>query len=444
MKKSRGPIAVIILCLLFSTASYAKKKELPPALAAFAAEKVSSVLAPLSRERIVILTGEKGTAAVGLKDGVIKGDVGQVAAGLDQAAEGTYVGQCAVTKAAISSSICEVITLKREVEGGDTIFFDRVRYSDPDVYPPAITMLSEIVEPYEPYKQLRVMIYGIFDEGNQVTGFSQGLRNELVSIFSQKKRIHVISSGEFKDFVFYPGAGPEVLEFAKTKMKKANIDVLLFGNYRSNGQTVNLSMTRLNLDGGPKTSVFSLPQAKYAESLARVAVPAKEQTQVLTYPCSIFVKGNTARFDKANEKALVIKREADGNAFTTSALKKSDFNIISPVDVKIRIDGALVLQGLVDRLTVPISAGTHQIVISFRRGYFFDEAPVYTSKKEVVKEIGLDLRQTRNLSMSVDLDPLFDRNNIGVRIVENAGKQKQMIEPIPKIQSDRTVEVFKD
>lgn len=444
MKKSRGPIIAIILCLVFSTASYAKKKELPPVLAAFAAEKVSSALAPLSRERIVILTGEKGMAAIGLKDGIIKGDVGQIATDLSQAAEGTYIGQCAVTKAGQASVTCEVITLKREVEGGDTIFFDRVKYSDPDVFPAAIAMLSDVVEPYEPHKQLRVMVYGVFDEGNQVTGFSQGLKNELTGIFSQKKRIHVTDSGEFGDFVFYPGASPEVIEFARAKMKKANIDVLLFGNYRTNGQAVNLTMTRLNADGMLKTSAFSFPQAKYADSLAKVVVPAKERTQVQTYPCSIFIKGNTAKFDKTNEKAVMIKREAEGNAFTESALKKSDFNIVSPVDVKIRIDGALVLQGLTDRLTVPISAGTHQIVISFRRGYFFDESPIYTSEKEVVKEIGLDLRQTRNLSMSVDLNPLFEKNNIGVKVVENAGKQKQMIEPIPKVQWDRTVEVFKD
>jgi hypothetical protein len=46
--------------------------------------------------------------------------------------------------------------------------------------------------------------------------------------------------------------------------------------------------------------------------------------------------------------------------------------------------------------------------------------------------------------MNIDLNPLFEKNNIGVRIVENAGRQKQKIEPIPRVESDRTVEVFKD
>lgn len=443
MKKPYCVTIAITICLALSAASFAAEKA-NPALAALSADKVNSVLAPFSSERITILTGEKGIVALGLKDGVIKGDVGLVATDPEQALKDTFVGRCAVVKAGPASSVCEVITLKREVEGGDFIFFDRVVYSDPDIYSAAIATLSDLVEPYEPYKQLNVMVYGIFDERNQVTGLSKALKDEFVRIFSQKKRIHVMGDGEFKDLVFYPGASRDVIEFARTKMKKADIDVLVFGNYRSNGEAISLTMTQVRSEGAARTSQFSLPQAKYAEALAQVVLPAREETQVQTYPCFIFIKGGTARFDKANEKAAMIKREAEGNAFTESMLKKSDFNIISPVDIKIRIDGALVLQGLADKLTVPISAGRHQVVVSFRRGYFFDESPVFTSQKEVVKEIGLDLRQARNLSMSIDLNPLFEKNNIGVRVVENAGKRKQTIEPIPRVEWDRTVEVFKD
>ncbi len=275
-----------------------------------------------------------------------------------------------------------------------------------------------------------------------ITGLSQMLKGEITNIFSQKKRIHVVDSKEFKDLVFYPGAGRDVLQFAKNKMTKSDIDVLLLGKCSSDGKTVTLAMTEVSKGGADKTWQFSFSQPKYADT--RVILPAQAETQVQNYPCSIFIKGDTARIDKTVEKADIIKREADGNAFTELGFKRTDFNIVSPVDVKVKIDDAVVLQGPADTVTVPVSPGSHKVVISFRRGYFFDDSLVYTSQKEVVKEIGLDLHRAKNLSISIDLSPLFGKNAIALRVVEPAGMQKQTIEPIPRVEWDKTVEVFKD
>ena len=119
-----------------------------------AVDQVSAVLAPFSTERITVLTGEKAVMALGQKDGVVQGDVGSIAIEKSEAAKGAIIGQCAVIKSSYESSVCEMITEKKEAEGGDKIFFDRVTYSDPNIYPVAIAMLSGIVEPYEPYNEV--------------------------------------------------------------------------------------------------------------------------------------------------------------------------------------------------------------------------------------------------------------------------------------------------
>ncbi len=412
----------------------------------FAADKVSSVLAPLSGERIAIVTGEKAFTALGLKDGIIKGDVGFIAPDQGQAAQGAYIGQCAVVKDGAALSVCEVITLKKEITGGDLVFFDRVTYSDPNVYPVAIAMLSDIVQPYEPYKPLKIMVYGIFDEQRAITGLSEALKGEIRHIFSQKKRIQVVNSAEFKDFVFYPGAGGDVLQSVRAKMQKSDIDVLLLGKYSFDGQTITLNMTELSLKGPDKSWQFSLPGAGYADSLARVVLPPQEETQVETYPCYIFVKGGTAKVVKPNERIDVIRHEADGNAFTELSLKRSDFNIMSPVDIKVKIDNAVVLDGQVPAapLSVPLSAGTHRVVVSFHRGYFFDESLVHTSQKEVRKEINLELHTVKNLSLDVQLSPLFGQDTIAVKAFERIGKQQQVLRPIRRVEWDTTIETFKD
>ena len=438
-------IAFGVACLISFSASFAADKG--PAQPPIPADKVSSVLAPLSNERIAILLGEKAMTLLGLKDGIIKGDVGLVAADQNNAATGTFLGRCAVVKSSPGSSLCEVITQKMEVEGGDLILFDRVRYRDPNAYPAAIAMLSDIVEPYEPYKPLKIMVYGVFDEKNAVTGFSDALKREIASIFSQKKRIQVVDGGsEFKDFVFYPGVGPDVIRSVKAKMKKAEIDVLLIGGYASDGQAINSSFTALSAEGADKSWKFSFPGNGYADSLAKVVVPPREPSQVETYPCYVYVKTGTVKVAKANEKAEMIRSEAEGNAFAELSLKRSDFNIMSPVDIKVKLDNALVVdgQGPIAPVTVPVLAGTHRVVISFHRGYFFDESLVYTSLREVRKEINLDLHSVKNLSLDVQLSPLFSQDTIAVKVSERIGKQQQVLRPIRRVEWDNAIETFKD
>src|SRR5512142_2294462 len=104
MKNRRGLIIASVVCLAMSTSALGAEKASKAGASPMDAEKVSSVLAPFSGERIAILTGEKALAAVGQKDGVVKGDVGFIAADPGEAAKDSSIGQCAVVRAGAASS----------------------------------------------------------------------------------------------------------------------------------------------------------------------------------------------------------------------------------------------------------------------------------------------------------------------------------------------------
>ena len=246
-----------------------------------------------------------------------------------------------------------------------------------------------------------------------------------------------------KDVVFYPDASKELLEFVRTRMKQKGIDVLFFGRYASEGQAVTLSMTRMAKEGADKTLQFPLPAGKYEETMDRIILAPGKETSVESYPCSIFVTSKTVRLQK-DEKFELIKQEAEGNAFIEMNLKKSDFNLVSPVDVTIRIDDTIAMHGAGREQTVTVSPGIHRALISFRRGYFLNESLVYTSQREVVKQIDLDLHKVTNLSMDINLSPLFEGDAIDLKVVDCVNKVKKVVRPIPRVDSDKTVEVFKD
>jgi hypothetical protein len=172
-----------------------------------AAPPVSAVIAPYSSERVTIASGERGVVTVGLKEGIIKGDIGWVtpdAGGAPYAA----IARCAVTHSDYQSSVVETIEAGREIDAGMPIFFDRVVPADPTLYPVTIGVLSAVVQPYAPYRHLRVCLYGFFNDKDAVTGLSEAVTREFAGVFAQKKRLTVLPRSALKDLVFYPARTP--------------------------------------------------------------------------------------------------------------------------------------------------------------------------------------------------------------------------------------------
>ena len=74
-------------------------------------------------------------------------------------------------------------------------------------------------------------------------------------------------------------------------------------------------------------------------------------------------------------------------------MRQTAFNFLGPVEIKVKVDdeAMAVSDKEEQRLTLP--NGVHRVLVSFRRGYFFNESLLYTSQQEVTREALLDLTQ---------------------------------------------------
>jgi hypothetical protein len=409
----------------------------------FALDPVVGVVAPLNNERVTITQGEHAVANVGERDGIVKGDVGSVRADRG-GAPSTVIARCAVTAGSYRSSVCEVINDKKEIDPGSAIFFEPVAFTDATLYPVTIAVLSHIVGPYEPYKRLRVCLYGIFDDSNARTGLSELIMGEFARVFGQKKRIDLVDKSALKELIFYPDADTKLIDFVQKNMKTADIDALVTGTYKVTGKRIDLMVLAINREGSSKTGFFSFPlEEKYTRPLSAIVGKPMEPTRIEVSTCLLTLK--TMPFEPAkHELGQLIREEAAGNPLVEKVLKQTAFNLLRPVEIKVRVDDeAMAISDKEEqRLTLP--NGVHRVLISFKRGYFFNESLLYTSQQEVTREALLDLTKPDNLFIDIGINPLFQADAIGLDIGERVESRREVIKPIYKVQSEKAIEVFRN
>jgi hypothetical protein len=404
---------------------------------------VVGVIAPLNNERVTIVRGEKAVATVGQNAGIIKGDVGYVSAqrGGDP---NNAIAQCAVTSSDYRSSVCEVVKNKREIDAGSFIFFDAVTCADPTLCRVAVGVLSHTVEPYEPYKRLRVCLYGVFDAENRTTAMGERIMGEMRSVFAGKKRIELVSSSALDNFVFYPGSDGRILGFVQGNMKRTGIDVLITGRYGVAGKGAALTVSAIGKEGLAREGRFDFAlEEQYRPLISAVVSGPKEPTAVEASTCLVTLRTTPVEPLK-HEKVHLIRQESGGNVMVERALKRVDFNLVNAVDVKVTIDGEAITPAEGKGKTVTLPNGAHRVVVSFRRGYFFNESLLYTSQQEVRREVLLELGTPHNLVMDVRLSPFFRPDSIGIDVYRTEEKQRQVIRPIYKVEAQNSIEVFKD
>jgi hypothetical protein len=408
-----------------------------------ALDPVVGVIAPLNNERVTITQGDKAVVNVGERDGIVKGDVGSV--GTDKGgAPSTLIARCAVTAGNYRSSVCEVINDKKEIDPGSFIFFDPVAFTDATLYPVTIAVLSHVVDPYEPYKRLRVCLYGIFNDGNAQTGLSELIMGEFARVFAQKKRIDLVDKSALKELIFYPDADEKLIEFVQKKMKSADMDALLTGTYRVSGKRINLTVLAINKQGSSKTGFFSFPlEEKYTSPLSTVAAGPVEPTRIEVSTCLLRLK--TMPFEPArHELGLLIGREAAGNPLVERVLKQTVFNLLGPVEITVKVDDEVMALSDKKEQRLALPKGVHRVMISFKRGYFFNESLLYTSQQEVTREALLDLTRPDDLLIDIRINPLFQPDAISLDVGERVDSRREIIKPICKVQSERTIDVFRN
>jgi hypothetical protein len=176
-----------------------------------------------------------------------------------------------------------------------------------------------------------------------------------------------------------------------------------------------------------------------------VLTTAAEPSKMENMHCTVQMKLLTYQPAK-DERAVIVKREAAGNRFVELSMNRIDFAIMSPVDVNVRMDGENIGFGPRQRgpVTVSVPRGVHRLYVSFKRGYFFNESLLYTSQQEVAKEVILDVKKHSNLVADISLSPQFDGDGIAFNVYAKGDRNRQVLRAIYKMNSEKTVETFKD
>jgi hypothetical protein len=399
-------------------------------------------------DRLDLSLGDKVIINLGKALGAAKGDVAKIARrGAEDPLTNT-LGQCAIIETDEASAVCEIIQSKMEIYRGDSVFLRSVNvYADAVLRPLALKTLDSVVSPYDPSKKLSVYVYNIFDEKNDVTALSERIRREIVEVMRQKSRIK-LADGDATMEVFYPTDDMHWAGDVRQFMKKANVDVLITGIYGIQKDQLVVSIYKIDLRGDDKRMSFPLPvQQIYGQLASEVRIPyqkIEKKEQVFCY----FVLKPFFYVPAKDEKTALIKFEADGNPFIEYNMKRDDFNIISPVDIAVQIDdndeAAFTLSRGKPQQLVAFTKGTHRVSVSFRRGYYFNENLLYSSKNLLTKEALLDISKSTSILVDLSANPLPDKQPITIQVFDRVGKERQLLRPIRRLEDDTLVETFKD
>ena len=145
-----------------------------------------------------------------------------------------------------------------------------------------------------------------------------------------------------------------------------------------------------------------------------------------------------------HELGQLIREESAGNPLVERVLRQTVFNVLGPVEIKVKVDDEIMAISEKEEQRVSLPNGVHRVVVSFKRGYFFNESLLYTSQQVVTREALLDLTKPENLLIDIRINPLFRADAIGLDVRERVDSHRQVLKPIYKVQSEKTIEVFKN
>ena len=308
----------------------------------------------------------------------------------------------------------------------------------------AIAFLNSVVAPYEPSKQVSVYVLPVYDDANNVTGLSQRMRKQLIDALAQKSRISLSQESSLKELVLYPDDDMAWVWDARDALKKAGVDVLIVGRYRIEAGQIHVSLFKIDKNFDDRHVAMKVPFNKALEPMAaQVVTPYRRVEKKEPVTCWLFVRPQMFTPVK-EEKQQLMKAEAGGNPFVAANLKRVDFNILSPVDVVVEVDGQVVKFKNKDQQSVSLKQGMHRVSASFKRGFFSNESLLYTSEHVFTKEILMDLSRSKTIGIEIAVNPMQERGPITFNVYAPVERERQVLHPIYRVESDRVLETYRD
>lgn len=397
-------------------------------------------------KKLKIVYGDKAIITLGNNHGLVKGDILGIARSTD-----VYfadpVGQCAIQRTFPSTSICEVIKMSQEIEGGQLVFMKKLEFNDPRLFPDIFRTLQNLVEPYPPYKDISVYVYNIFDENRNITKFSELLKDEIKHVFSQKKRIKLIGDDVGKIFAAYsPDELSEKNSVITGYMKKDNIDAVITGHYEVKGGKVFITLYKIDNNWDVTKRQGSIDGASYGNLLTTVAVPYTPVKKKQNVVCNFIYKPVRHKPLKG-EKQEYIANTAQNDPLMLDTLERVDFNIVGPVEFKLKVDNDILDLESKKEYKMLLGTGKHEITTSFKTGFYYNEVLMFTSPNECKgcqKSVVLQLDKDDEINVEIIADPLYGREGIDFNVYSKIVTNRPVLKPITRKEKIVPLETYKD
>jgi hypothetical protein len=395
-------------------------------------------------QKVKIVIGDKALTNLGMKAGVIKGDILTIYKTYDT----NYIypiGKCAVTDVYDVTSICEIIKINNTEISYDTVVIDRLKSNDFGLYPVIFQLLTKVVEPYEPHKDITVYVHSIFDEQDNITKFSESVQKEIKKIFYQKKRIKQPRNVSKSLFAYQPGDYAEYGQAIEGFLNKDNNDVLIGGRYRVKGDKIELTLYKMDRNWEDIVIETTLAASSYAQQTSSVVTPYKPIKKERNLFSDIVYKPVSYKANIRDERNNIIAIESKNDPFLEYSLKRIDFNIISPVDFKLIVDNNEINFEKAKEQQISMTTGKHEITAVFKKGFYLNDSLLLTTDNDVKKDIVLILDNPGDIKIEVTANPVPGRENIDFKIYKKADISRPDFKQVPLQRNNiRTVETFKD
>jgi hypothetical protein len=392
------------------------------------------------RERVALSTGDNVTISLGKNHGLIKGEIGNIVSKTDSK---LTIGKCAVQESGGISSTCQIIESLREIGRGDIVVFEGIDYRDKALFLTMIDVLDSAVRAYPTHEKVKILFHEVFDAKNNITRLSEKVRSELIYIASQKKRIVAIDSRQIPDFSYYPDEYGTSSRQVKTFLKNNGFDLAITGTHIVSGNSVELSFQRITRGDNDRVIVFPVLTALVTDGGAdKIVLPYVKKEKRVESVCSFSYKPRQYMPLK-EERAGIVKEEAAANPFKALNLKRVEFNIISPVQFKVTVDGSALNIGENNVAKVNLGSGSHKVRASFRRGYYSGESLLYTSSNEYTHDVILDLSKGEEIVVEMVADPMPDTgDHLSFKVYRKVERERHALRPIHRLESEKLVETF--
>jgi hypothetical protein len=222
------------------------------------------------------------------------------------------------------------------------------------------------------------------------------------------------------------------------------VDVLITGRYRIEGDQLQVTLYKVDKNWDTREIIVKVPLKKNLETLAaNTVVPYRVLEK--KEPVTVHVMLRPQRLTPVKEeKAEIIRLEAAGNPVTAYSLKKVNFNILSPVDFVVRINDLQVDFGGKSSQSVTLRQGLQRLTVSFKRGYFSNDVLLYTSEQAITKEAVLDVTKNKTIVVEVMANPVPDKTPLLFNVYASVDRERQLLRPITRVESEKVMETFKD